>query len=264
MDIENILRKLNFSEYEIKIYLSLNKLEQATANEISGNSSVPKNKVYEIIEHMIKKGLIMELPTKPKKYKISSLDKLKEIINSKKENLVKLEKDTNKLVDKLKILNWGSKDKEPIWIIKSQKNIVDKIAFEMNQVEKYTLSVFRNNVSTGTNLRNTKEAIKRGVKICMIGAVTEKNFSEIKRWVKLGVDFKVYDENILGNHGTRFTVFDDKKCRITIGKPEVKTSENYITIWSESESLTRLMKNLFYSMWDKCLSFDEYCKKNKL
>jgi len=264
MEIQETLRNIGFSEYEIKIYLCLNKLETATANEISKDSTVPRNKVYEIIENMVREGFVMELLTKPKKYRITSLDKLKENVETKKKELNILENETDKLVEKLKLLNWGSKEKDPLWIIKGQKNIVDKIAFEMNMVEHETLSVFRNNVDNGTALRNTRDAVNRGVKVRMIGCVNEKNVNKIKRWIEIGVDFRVYNEELFGEHGTRFTIFDDKKCRITIGKPEIKEADDYITSWIESPSLVRYMKFMFYSMWDKCLSFEEYCRENKL
>ncbi len=263
MNINEIFQQLGFNEYETKIYITLNKLKSATATEISQNSTVPRNKVYEVIENMKEKGFIMELPIKPKKFKITNLEKLRDIIAKKEEKLKKLNNETDNLFDFLKEESLSSNSKEQMWVIKGQKNIVEKIAYEMTNMKEETLSVFRSNASIGTSFRNTKNAIERGVKIKMIGQVNKKSLPKIQKYLDMGVEFRVYDEKKLGKHGTRFSVFDKKKCRITIGKPEVESSKDYITLWCESPSFASLMRMQFFTMWEQCEPIEEYLKKNK-
>jgi sugar-specific transcriptional regulator TrmB len=262
MEAEALLRKLGFNDYELKTYLALVKLKTATASQVAKESNVPRNKTYEVLERLSEKGFLMEIPATPKKFKILSLDKLKEVVADKKKELNDLEKDTEQIIEKLNKKTYDD-FQDMVWIIKGQKNIVQKIAFETKNLKKEALSVFRSSTSYSTSLRTAKEAIDRGVKIKFIGAVNKNNLHKIKQWIKVGVEVRVYDEKKFGPHGTRFSIFDDRACRLTIGKPEVKSPEDYITIWAESPSLVNMFRRQFYHMWDQCVPVEEVLKKLK-
>ena len=47
----------------------------------------------------------------------------------------------------------------------------------------------------------------------------------------------------------RFSTFDGKVCRVTIGKPEISKEENYLSIWMESPAFASLLKDQFLEMW---------------
>ncbi len=263
MNAEQILRTLDFSEYEIKCYLALARLKLGTVSDIARQSGIPRNKAYEILEHLETKGFVIEQPTKPRKFSLLGLEKLKELVLEKQKSLHILEQETDALISQL-----SQHDPEPVqenvWIIQGQKNIVQKIAFEMKKVKKESVSCVRSLVDDATSLRNTREAIERGVRVKMIVAFTPHNLEKLKKWQRLGVEFRVYDEHKFGPHGTRFSVFDQRACRLTIGKPEVKTPEEYLTIWSESPSLVNLFRRQFHSMWVQCTPLDSVLKKSKM
>jgi len=202
----------------------------------------------------------MELPTKPRKFKILSLDRLKEVIEEKKQKLVELEKEADKVIHKLSQPSL-QEFQEMVWIIKGQKNIVQKIISESKKVKHESLSSFRHGVNSASSLREIKASVDRGVKMKFIALVKERNKKMIQQLIDLGAEVRAYNEELFGPHGTRFSVFDDNACRITIGKPEVKSPEDYITIWSESPSVIKMFKRQFYDMWDKCLPAEEVLRK---
>ncbi len=250
MEIEELLRTIDLSEYEIKVFLALNRLTNSTATLIAKLSKVPRNKTYEVLEKLKNKGFVMELPTIPKKFQISNLEKIKEVIKDNQERLIRLEQESNNLILKLsqqKLLT----SKEPLTIIKGQKNIVQKITAETAKAETEVLACFRSFFDSATNFRTIKEVIDKRVKVRFIGAYNSENESKIKRLLELGVEFRIYDEKLFGPHGTRFSVIDNKAARITIGKPEIKDSEEYLSIWIESPSLINLLKREFENMWKK-------------
>ena len=251
MEPETVLRKIGFAEYEIKCYLSLVALKTGTVGQVSKDSGVPRNKAYDVLEKMKNKGLLMELPTKPKKFKILSLDRLRGIVEDEKTKIVSIEKDTDELISSLGKFS-VEKFQDLVWVIRGQKNIIQKIGDEMNNVKKESLACTRSSIYYGPELRNTKKAIDRGVKVKIIVALDKNNLDKIKKWADIGVEFRVYDEKKFGSYGTRFSTFDDRACRLTIGKPEVKSAEDYISIWSESPSLVNLFRRQFYHMWGQC------------
>ena len=128
----------------------------------------------------------------------------------------------------------------------------NKIGYQTKATKHEALSCFRSSVDRATNYRAIKDAIGRGVKVKFIAEYNRKNKHKIQQLLQLGVEVRKYDEQKFGKHGTRFNVFDEKISRITIGKPEITNSEEYITIWAESQSLANLLRRQFYSMWEGC------------
>lgn len=204
----------------------------------------------------------MELPVKPKKYRVASLDKLSDVVESEEKKVLDLKRETLDLIEHLKEESLYGKSSEKVWIIKGQNNIVNKITYEMNNLQEEGLSMFRNNAAIGSTYRNTKNAVDRGVKFKMIGCVNEKSLAKIKPYLDMGIEFRVYNEKLLGPFGTRFTIFDGKKCRITIGKPEVLESSDYTTVWIESPSLVRMMRIMYMTIWNQCEKIEDYCRRS--
>jgi len=70
MDKQDFLQSLGFNEYESKALSSLIKLQSASPKEISQDSSVPQNKLYQIIKNFEKLGIVALIPDKTKRYEL--------------------------------------------------------------------------------------------------------------------------------------------------------------------------------------------------
>jgi len=106
----------------------------------------------------------------------------------------------------------------------------------------------------GEGLRQMQNAIKRGVDVKFIGVVNKENIKKVKEWKKIGCKIKAYNKRF-GNYPLRFSIFDEKYARITIGKPEIQNPEDYITIWTDSKALVRMLRNQFMLMWKESEKF---------
>lgn len=260
MNAEHLLKQLGFTQYEQHVYLALTSLGNATAAELAKKANIPKNKTYDVLEKLKHAGHVMELPTTPKKYKILSHDKLLTHLQEQEKNLIQLKKTAHEFISSIKTQTYEPGEK--IWIIKGHYNTLNKIADQIQYSQKENLSAIVGSRGTmSPAFHNTKAAIKRGVTVKIIGTVNKDNIKKIEQWIKIGVEFRVYNETI-GPIGTRFSTFDDSVCRITIGTPEVKTFDDYITIWAESKSLTSLLQQQFYTMWEQCIPWEEYVKQS--
>ncbi|QGA54154.1 TrmB family transcriptional regulator [Sulfolobus sp. E5-1-F] len=69
-ELENNLRKLGFSVYESKVYLTLLNLCNSTMKELSENAKIPYQKVYEVVRSLEDKGLVKVIEGRPKKVKL--------------------------------------------------------------------------------------------------------------------------------------------------------------------------------------------------
>ena len=90
---EEALRKFGLSDREIKVYLALLELGEALASKIAEKTNTPRTLSYDILENLLKKGLVSYVIKSNKKY-FSALDpnNLIEVLKNQteeKERLVK-------------------------------------------------------------------------------------------------------------------------------------------------------------------------------
>ncbi len=244
MDKTEFFKDLGFQEYEAKTLSSLIKLKSANPKEISLDSGVPQNKLYSILKKFGELGILSIIPSEPKKYELINI---KSFINNKikeKEEKLKLLKKDSEKVEEL-----NDKDNMAVFsLIRGQIAIMNKLAEANRNVKKEILGVQKNWKVWGEGLREMQGAIKRGVDVKFIGIVNEGNLSKVKEWKKIGCKIKAYNRKF-GDYPLRFSIFDGKYARITIGKPEIQNPEDYITIWTDSKALISMLKNQFNEMW---------------
>ena len=258
MDRIEFFKDLGFSEYEAKTLSSLIKLKSANPKEICIDSSVPQNKLYSILKKFEKLGILSMIPSEPKKYQLINIKSfVKEKIEEREEKLKILKNDSNNIEE------IREEDKQSIFsLIKGQRAIMNKIAEENSKVKKEIIGVQRNWKVWGEGLRAMQSAVKRGVDVRLIGIVDEDNIKKVKEWEKIGCKIKSYNKKF-GDYPLRFSIFDGKYARITIGKPEIQNPEDYITIWTDSKALIRMLKNQFNEMWKSSISINKYKYLNR-
>jgi sugar-specific transcriptional regulator TrmB len=253
MDGLKLLKKLGFSDYESRAYLSLCRLGPSSVKEIVADSGLPRNKTYEALEKLENKNHVMILPISPRKYKITNPELLKEEIKEMDgaiNNLIRL-------VEQPK----NAEYKDLFWVIKGRKAIIEKLAVEDEIVKEEILSCSELNKIIYKNIRIIKEKTKSGVKVKFITPFDKKNIEVYNAWIDAGVEIRIFDEKKFGALLPRMTILDKKTGRITIGIPEVKNEEEYITLWTESRAFCNMLRNQFMNMWKKSIPINKF-KKN--
>ncbi len=252
MEELKLLRKLGFTEYESRAYLALARLGPSSIKEVVIESKLPRNKVYEVLEKLEQKNKVISLPFSPKKYKITSPESLKEDAD-----------DISKSVDSiLKIIENPRKEefKDLFWVIKGKKAIEDKLFEKDKSTEKEILSC--NNLSKVLykNIREMEKMVKRGVKVKMICTFDKNKIGSYKEWLSTGAEIRVFNHKKFGPILPRISIFDNSIARLTLGKPEVKNEEDYITIWTESKAFSQMLRKHFMNMWkdSKPLKLNKY------
>jgi len=237
-------QSLGMTEYEAKVLSSLVKLKNITPKEISFDSSVPQNKLYQILKKFESYGILSRIPSDIKKYKLINLKTfINEKVSEKKNQLKELEKSSKNLEI--------PEDREEQFIfslIKGQRAIMNKLAEKNIDVKKEILGVQRNWKYWAEGIRAMQQSIKRGIDVKIIGVINPETKSRASEWKKAGCKIKAYNDKF-GKFPLRFTIFDNKEARITIGKPEIPNPEDYITIWTNSKPLIAILKKQFFEMW---------------
>ncbi len=250
MDKLNFFRELGFSEYESKTLAAISGLNKATLKEISLNSGVPQNKLYSIIKRFESLSLIAKIPDSNKKYELINLGTF---INSKikeKQERLRLLRQNSKKIRNLR----NVEDNFSFSLIRGQRAIMNKIAEKNPEVKREILGVQRNWKIWAEGIRVMEKTIKRGVITKFIGVINEETEKRAREWKKIGCNIRKYNYNF-GEFPLRFSIFDNKEARITIGKPEIPNPEDYITIWTNSKPLINLLRKQFFEMWKASQKF---------
>ncbi len=247
---KEFLQNLGLTEYQSKLMAALAELKEATAKELARRARIPQNKTYENLETLEKDGFITSLPLRPKRYSLQGVEALRRKIDERRQAVEQL---PEQLAVFEKILAHPSRaeSKERFWIIKGQRNIIRKLNEETENLQKESFAVVRYLQSRPESIRSVTKATSRGVKVKILCVKDAQVVKNLPQWRDSGAEIRLYDEASFGPLGTRFNVLDKQKVRITIGKPEVATPEEYITLWCESESFAAMMRSHFLHLWKK-------------
>ena len=130
LDISTIMRKYGFNESEIKVYLTLINHEQMTGYEVSKLSGVARSKVYNVLENLIQKNMVLVNQTENKMYRAIPTD----------EFLARLE---HIFKNDLKNLKQGFKEiKEPkrdvghLWKVNDYTSMIEKIKYVISNAKE--------------------------------------------------------------------------------------------------------------------------------
>lgn len=245
MDKIAFFKGIGFSEYESKALSSLIKLKLATPKQISEYSLVPQNKLYQIIKKFQNMGIISLEPAETKKYKLINIQTfIKNKLKEKQDEFKQL-KQSSKILEKLKEKN----ENFSFQVIIGQKAIMDKLSENNQNCKKEIIGVQRNWKYWAEGIRSMQSTIKKGVKVKLIGEINEENKERVEEWRKTGCKIKAYNKKF-GEFPLRFSIFDNKEARITIGKPEIQNPDDYITIWTTSKPIIALLRRQFLEMWN--------------
>jgi sugar-specific transcriptional regulator TrmB len=114
------LLDLGFTEYEAKAYLSLLRVNPASAYEIAKSSGVPTSKIYEVLKKLAAKGIITVIDDgKTKRYTPADPDEFLDRYRSR----------TVKVIDELRVglaAARGERELSQIWNIREYEYLIDK------------------------------------------------------------------------------------------------------------------------------------------
>jgi sugar-specific transcriptional regulator TrmB len=254
MKLLHLLKKLGFTEYESKIFLSLVKLGEASVKDLVIDSNIPRSKIYEVLENLRLKNAIVTIPVTPKKFKVLDIESINNEIT-----------EMGEAFKELKSFAMSSKVKEIgdfFWIIKSQKAIQEKLILNDKKVKREIIGTNKFSMKLYNNIKSLKETINRGVEVKMISTFDKNKIEIYKKNLEVGVQIRIYNEQIYGPLFPRITAFDGKTARMTVGEPEIKDGKDYITLWTESRVFSQMFRNYLQSMWENSIPIEIFLEKN--
>lgn len=130
--IVQIMKKYDFSEMETLVYTTLLEKGVMTGYEVSKQSGVARSKVYNVLEKLIKKNLVVVNKSEPKLYyAVSSDEFLSRLEKNVKQDLTVLE---NQL-GKIKI----QEEEDLLWKLETYENVLEKAEHLIKNANKSLL-----------------------------------------------------------------------------------------------------------------------------
>lgn len=124
------LCKLGLTQYEAKTYATLVGMEEATAREVNEISGVPRTRIYDVLHNLEKKGFVEFSQGSPTYYRAVDPDQvMKRLRNELVESI-------DRSVNELKGLSLQTRGLSPVWCIRSESAIKNRIKDFLSKVER--------------------------------------------------------------------------------------------------------------------------------
>jgi HTH-type transcriptional regulator, sugar sensing transcriptional regulator len=157
LNIMNDMKKLGFSEYECKAYLTLLEDYPLNGYALSKNSGIPRSRIYEVLKNLITKQMVFEQTEEKKKQYYPMEPDI--FIQNLKENYQAVFSNISSYTDKL---YKTKKQDDKLVVIKGRQNIINFLNLLIKGAEKrIALSIWDEEIKEIT--AELEKALKRGV-----------------------------------------------------------------------------------------------------
>jgi len=261
------LKKLGLNDYEARGYLALLERRSLTATQISVVSGIPRTKVYDVTESLMKKGLCSLVPGKINKYRALEIDAVAQNLLSENERIFnerkrQIREAAQNLEEQLSAIygdnNQNDDPLEYIEIIKDpyqiHKRFLALVKKAKEEVLVFTKPPFAASPEESEDqLDQETEILKKGVKTRSIYEIAEEDpgwlFEHLKRAVKVGEEARVIAELPM-----KMAIFDSRIVMYVLEDPLWK-QKSFTTQVVEHRALAKALKLLFESLWEQAKDY---------
>ena len=236
-DTNTLLEKLGLTEYEAKTLSTLFRLREAEAPAISRFAQVPKTRVYDVLEKLIKRDLIIEIKGRPKLYRAVDPKKaIDSLVIAKKDQLAELENEATVLKESIVVDNSGEESGEKVMKVKDKQDFERILGQELLKANKSIYGL--------TEITDEHDIIHEA-----LAKVKDKNI-EIKLLNSFESNkLKVHANVKQLNHGLNAFIIDDKKVILAISDFKKKRSDYHFTIFNDHEPMAIALRHYFDKSW---------------
>ncbi len=251
----NDLRKLGLKKYEAEAYVTLIKLGEATAREISEYSGVPRPKVYDVLKSLAEMGFVEVHPGNPTRFR--AMDP-QDVLGRLESEILETSK---RVFKQLKVLSkeYGNLE-QPVWIAKGDWAVTAKVKklLENAKVEIYLEII---DLNFFEKIKGFLEECKRKKNVEVSGIYWNfKNFSpRFPRFLDImTIDVDSIPESLRRDSYVcyRLNVGAKLKKKRTTYQPTVviDVDEGYnIKVFREADKLTAVISSYpMTALWHKC------------
>lgn len=255
MDILDVFIELGLKEEHLKIYKASLEWGKTTISNLAYKSKVPRTSVYELIEDLIKLGLIkVSVDKGSKRYSPEDPDFVLKLLEKKSSEVTNLISVAKEKMKELKAVQNTSKSKPKIYLLEGAEGIMQayEMTFEAKEVLVQCLTDDYGDVSDEFFKdyfdRFFKQSDVKSKEI--LGDYEDDDYLRYSSKKNLQLRVKVEDER-----ATDFIVFDDKVVFVSFEK-----GASYALV-VEDAKIVSAMRTLFNLAWEEAYRNDSRVKR---
>jgi len=242
-DTYSFLEKLGLTEYEAKTLSTLFALKEAEAPHISRTAQVPKTRVYDVLEKLMQRSLIIEIKGRPKLYRAVEPQKaIDTLLLAKKSQLNQLEKEALEVKENLFDSDGKEESGEKVMKVKDRQDFEKILGQELLKAGKTIQGL--------TEIQDWHEAIhdalkrakQNNVSIRLLNSFPSKKLKEV-------ADVRHFD------HGLNAFIIDNKKVVLAISDFKKQKSDYHFTILNDHVPMANALIHYFDKHWKDAKSY---------
>jgi len=268
------LIELGLSQREARVYLVLLKKSNFTATEIAKVSGIPRQKIYDILDNLIKKGICTEKVGKIKRYKATEPEFVCRGLVERHKNdfeneLLAREKLAHELSRDLAVPYERNQERvdplEYIEILKDRRQIYRKWKLlqsrAQHEILAFTKAPYTLPLPDG-DIDDEIDILKRKVKIRAIyeyGDVKKDEFIRaLSSWVFAGEEARVIKELPM-----KLVIFDEQITIIPLIDP-ISLESSLTAMIINHPGFATAQKAVFENYWESAMPYEEFMASGEL
>ncbi len=244
-DLNIFLEKLGLTEYEAKTLSALFNLKEAEAPEISRTAQVPKTRVYDVLDRLTKKALIIEIHGRPKRYMAIEPEKVfNALIEEKKKELESLEKEASALKESVLVAHSNGRH-EKVMKVKDKGDYMKILGQEIDSAKQSVVGLTNLGKEHSILKESVKNAAARKVEIRLISKINDVSAKLAREFTQSGVNMRDFE------HGMNAYIIDGKKVVLALSDFDQEKPEYHFTIWPDNKPMANALKMHFDHVWEQ-------------
>lgn len=239
--LNELLESLGLTEYESKTLSTLFELEEAEAPEISRLSQVPKTRVYDVLDKLVGRNLVIEIRGRPKRYRVlDAKSVLNALVGERKRELEAIERRAKEVAGSLSLPGKGAAlGSEMVMRVKDVRDFERILSREIGRAESSVLGF-------------AEITSKHNVLVEAIARAREKNVSvRILNAFPEGIVKRAARELRHLEHGLNAFIIDGKRVVMGLSDFKRQLPEYHFAIWRENKPVANALRHYFDKLWQR-------------
>ena len=239
-EINELLLQLGLTEYESKTLSTLFKLGESEAPAISRLAQVPKTRVYDVLNKLVEKNMVIEIRGRPKKYRsVEAKKALDNLLVEKQRELKELQNRAAELKSSLSAPDAKEQAGKTVMRVKNRHDFERILAQEIVKA-KNSLVGFAEATDKEHVLREAIEKAKqRNVSVKILNSFSTD-------WVRK----TAHEARQLG-HGLNAFIIDGKKVVLALSDFKREKQEYHFAIFRQHKPIANALQHYFDKCWQQ-------------
>ena len=236
-ELNTLLEKIGLTEYESKTLGTLFKMGEAEAPAISRIAQVPKTRVYDVLDKLVEKNLVIEIRGRPKRYRgIGAKKAFDSLLQKRKDELQDLEERVAGI--ETLIASSAGKEEQGETVMK----VKDRHDFE--RILSQEIAGAKTSIVGFSELTDKEPIVKEAIEAASQKKVGIKLINAFQNsWLQKSADTKQLE------HGLNAYIVDNKKVVLALSDFKQDKPEYHFTIFNAHKPMVNALQHYFNKCW---------------